>query len=110
MQAALMFVALACMTAISWIPVGSLFGVLLYLGLVALSGNAVFERVRFNAMLPKRRPPVPVVSKIENWRTVQLFTFVQVGCTAVIFGVAQFASVGKCYVCVVGWLCECRSF
>jgi hypothetical protein len=94
LQAALMFVALSCMTAISWIPVGSLFGVLLYLGIVALHGNAVWERVCHNAMAPKKRPPVPAVAKIKSWRTVQLFTAVQVGCTAIIFGVAQFASVG----------------
>ncbi len=94
-QAALMFVALSLMTVISWIPVGSLFGVLLYLGIVALHGNAVWERIRFNAMLPKKRPPVSVVTSVKSWRTVQLYTFIQVGCMAIIFGVSQFASMGE---------------
>lgn len=101
LQAALMLVALSCMTAISWIPVGSLFGVLLYLGIVALHGNAVWERVRFNAMLPKKRPPVPCVASVKSWRSVQLYTFVQVGCTAIIFGVSEFAQVGKCTIVLV---------
>jgi boron transporter len=94
-QAILMFVALACSTAISWIPVGSLFGVLLYLGMVALDGNAIWERILFHATIPSVRPPVPCVSKVSSWSTVQWFTGVQVACTALIFGVAQFARVGE---------------
>ena len=106
LQAALMFVALSCLTVVSWIPVGSLFGVLLYLGIVALEGNAIWERLLFHAMLPSCRPPVPCVAKIPSWSTVRWFTLIQVGCTAIIFCVAQFARVGTCgFVCLPAcWL------
>jgi hypothetical protein len=99
LQATLMFVALSLMTVISWIPVGSLFGVLLYLGIVALSGNAIWERLLFNAMAPSKRPPVPCVAKIHSWSTVRWYTAVQVACTAIIFGVSQFASIGTSSIC-----------
>lgn len=109
-QAALMFLALALMTVISWIPVGALFGVLLYLGFVALHGNAIWERVRFNAMVPKRRPPVPIVTEVKSWRAVQLYTFIQIACTGVIFGVSQFASIGYIFPALIVALVPFRAY
>ena len=44
-QALLMFVALACFRIISWIPNGCLFGLFLYLGMGALHGNEIWERI-----------------------------------------------------------------
>ena len=44
-QAALMFVALSCMKVISWIPTGCLFGIFLYLGVGAMRGNEIWERI-----------------------------------------------------------------
>lgn len=110
LQAVLMFVVLALLTVISWIPVGALFGVLLYLGCVAMNGNAVWERIGLNAIMPKKRPPVPVVTSVKSWRTVQLYTFVQVGCTAVIFGVSQYASVGYIFPALIAALVPFRTY
>ena len=88
-----MFVALAAFVVLSWIPRGCLFGLFLYLGLSALHGNEIWERVTMCMIIPKRRPGIPVVQKVE-WRTVQLWTFIQVCCALAIFAVAQFAEVG----------------
>ena len=106
-QAALMFVALSLLTVISWIPVGCLFGVFLYLGVGAMYGNEVWERITLCAMLPKKRPPIPIVKNVE-WRTVQLFTLVQVSSATLIFGIAQFAEVGTCIVYLSGCLDVCQ--
>jgi hypothetical protein len=94
-QALLMFVALACMTLISWIPVGCLFGIFLYLGVVAIHGNEIWERVSLSFMTEEQRPPLDVVAKVSSWRTTQCYTLVQFGLTALCFCVAQFASIGE---------------
>jgi hypothetical protein len=98
-QAALMFMALSLFVVISWIPKACLFGVFLYLGVGAMHGNEIWERITLCAMYEKKRPPIPVVSNVR-WRTVQWFTLVQVTCAGLIFGIAQFASIGE-YLCAV---------
>uniref|UniRef100_A0A7R9VY74 Bicarbonate transporter-like transmembrane domain-containing protein n=1 Tax=Pseudictyota dubia TaxID=2749911 RepID=A0A7R9VY74_9STRA len=108
-QSLLMFVALSAFTVLSWIPRGCLFGLLLYLGMGALHGNEIWERITFCFILPKKRPAVPVVRKVK-WRTVQLFTFVQVVCAGTIFAIAQFASFGYIYPALLAILVPLRSF
>jgi hypothetical protein len=92
-QASLMFVALAAFRVLSWIPRGCLFGLFLYLGMGALHGNEIWERVTLCLMIAKKRPDIPVVTQVP-WRTTQLWTFIQVCCAFAIFAVAQFADVG----------------
>ena len=93
-QAMMMFVALSLFSVISWIPKGALFGVFLYLGVGAMHGNEIFHHITLSFTYAKKRPQVPIVTNV-SWRTVQLYTFVQVSCAAAIFGVAHFASVGE---------------
>mmetsp|Transcript_33396 Transcript_33396/g.67399 ORF Transcript_33396/g.67399 Transcript_33396/m.67399 type:complete len:657 (+) Transcript_33396:230-2200(+) len=108
-QALLMFVALAAFRVISWIPRGALFGLLLYLGIGALHGNEIWERTIWCLMIPKKRPPVPVVTDVK-WRTVQLFTLIQLACTFLVFGVANFTSVGYIYPALLVILVPIRSY
>mmetsp|Transcript_15955 Transcript_15955/g.44710 ORF Transcript_15955/g.44710 Transcript_15955/m.44710 type:complete len:800 (-) Transcript_15955:55-2454(-) len=107
-QALLMFIALSLLEVVSWIPVGCLFGVFLYLGVGAMYGNEVWERITLCFMLPKKRPNIPIVTNVSSWRTVQIFTLVQVACAALIFGVAQFASVGYIFPALVAALVPFR--
>jgi boron transporter len=99
-QAALMFVALSLFAIISWIPKGCLFGVFFYLGLGAMYGNEIWERITLSCMYAKKRPPIPVVREVD-WRTVQWFTLFQVACAMVIFFVAHFATVGTFSMCTL---------
>eukprot|EP00980_Cylindrotheca_fusiformis_P030700 scaffold25278_cov132-Cylindrotheca_fusiformis.AAC.1 len=94
-QAMLMFVALSLIRVISWIPVGCLDGVFLYLGVGAMHGNEIWERISLMFMYKKKRPPIPVVAKTSSWRVVQCYTAVQVGLSLITFGIAQFATWGK---------------
>lgn len=94
-QAMLMFVALSLIKVISLIPVGCLFGVFLYLGVGAMHGNEIWERVYLMFMFAKKRPPIPVVANTSSWRVVQYYTAIQVGLALVTFGIAQFATWGK---------------
>jgi boron transporter len=93
-QTLLMFVALASFTVISWIPRGCLFGMLLYLGMGALHGNEIWERMLMCCMMQKKRPNIPIVREV-HWSTVQIYTCIQAACGFLVFAVAQFASVGK---------------
>jgi hypothetical protein len=108
-QSLLMFVALASFTVISWIPRGCLFGLFLYLGMGALNGNEIFERVTLSCMAASKRPAIPVVRQVK-WRTVQYWTLVQLACAFTVFGVAQFASIGYLYPAFLTALVPFRSF
>lgn len=109
MQAALMFVVLNLFVILSWIPKGALFGIFLYLGVGAMHGNEIFNIISLSLMYAKHRPPIPVVVNVK-WSTVQLYTLIQVSCTALIFGVANFASVGYIFPALIGLLVPFRSF
>jgi hypothetical protein len=94
-QAMLMFVALSLIKVVSLIPVGCLFGVFLYLGVGAMHGNEIWERISLMFMFAKNRPPIPVVARTSSWRVVQYYTAIQVGLAVVTFAIAQFATWGK---------------
>ena len=108
-QALLMLVALSAFRVISWIPRGALFGLLLYLGIGALHGNEIWERTVFCMMIPKKRPPIPIVTDVK-WRTVQFFTFIQLLCAFSVFALANFSSVGYLYPLLLVILVPIRSY
>ena len=108
-QALLMFVALSMFRVISWIPRGCLFGLFFYLGVGALDGNEIWERVTLCFMMPHKRPNIPVVRHVE-WRKVQCFTLIQAACALCIFAVAQFALVGYIYPALLTALVPFRSY
>ncbi|CAB9531062.1 bicarbonate transporter-like protein 11 [Seminavis robusta] len=108
-QALLMFVALASFEVISWIPRGCLFGLFLYLGMGALHGNEIWERMVMCFMMAKKRPDIPIVREVK-WSTVQIYTFVQAACGLSVFAVAQFASVGYIYPALLTALVPLRSY
>ena len=93
-QAALMFVALSCMKVISWIPTGCLFGIFLYLGVGAMRGNEICERITLMFIKHTERPKIPVVTKTSRWSVVVAYTAVQVLLAGVTFGISQFVSWG----------------
>jgi hypothetical protein len=89
-----MFVALSLFVVISWIPRGCLFGLFLYLGVGALYGNEIWQRIILCFMLEKKRPKIPVVTSVKKWRTTVIWTLIQTTLAITVFAVAQFASVG----------------
>jgi hypothetical protein len=108
-QAALMFVVLNLFVILSWIPKGNLYGIFLYLGVGAMHGNEIFHMITFSFMYAKHRPSIPIVANVK-WSIVQLYTLIQVLCTAAIFGVANFASVGYLFPALIMLLVPIRSF
>ena len=110
LQAALMFVALACMRAISWIPVGCLFGIFLYLGVGAMHGNEIWERITLIIVPKGSRPRISVVEKVSEWRTVVAYTCIQVVLAVITFAVAQFVSWGYVFPALIAAFVPIRSF
>ncbi|KAL3914616.1 MAG: hypothetical protein SGILL_006035, partial [Bacillariaceae sp.] len=116
-QALLMFAALSAFTIIAWIPVGCLFGLLLYLGMSecyficgrAMHGNEIWERFLLFFVYAKKRPKIPVVRYVK-WYKVVLWTLIQMACALGIFAVAQFASVGYLYPALLTLLVPFRSY
>ena len=108
-QALLMFVALSTFTVLSWIPTGCLFGLLLYLGMSALHGNEIWERILLLFVYEKKRPQIPVVRYV-SWKNVQLWTIIQLSCALTIWAVGQYASVGYLYPLLLTLLVPFRSY
>ncbi|KAL3930319.1 MAG: hypothetical protein SGBAC_011819 [Bacillariaceae sp.] len=109
-QALLMFAILSVIVVISWIPVGCLFGIFLYLGVDAMHGNEIWERIGLMFMYAKRRPPIPVVAKTSSWGMVQLYTLIQFTLAAVTFSIAQFATWGYVFPILIAFYVPVRSF
>lgn len=109
-QALLMFVALSAFRIISWIPRGVLFGLFFYLGVGALHGNEIWERILLCCMLPKKRPGIPVVAKVSSWGMTLLFTMIQAGCALLIFAIGQFTDFGYIYPALLVLLVPFRSY
>jgi len=109
-QAALMFVALSCMKAISWIPKGCLFGIFLYLGVGAMHGNEIWERITLMFVKYTERPKIPVVTKVSRWSVVVAYTAVQVILAGITFGISQFVSWGYVFPALICLFVPFRSF
>lgn len=109
-QALLMLVALSGMEVISWIPVGCLFGVFLYLGVGALHGNEIWERVTLMFIPAASRPPLPVVTETSSWGTVCMYTITQFVITATCFAVGQFTNIGYVFPVLIAALVPIRSY
>mmetsp|Transcript_46056 Transcript_46056/g.111546 ORF Transcript_46056/g.111546 Transcript_46056/m.111546 type:complete len:613 (-) Transcript_46056:89-1927(-) len=109
-QALLMFASLSVIVIISWIPVGCLFGIFLYLGVDAMHGNEIWERINLMFMYAKKRPPIPVVAKTSSWRVVQHYTAIQFGLAIVTFSIAQFATWGYVFPALIALYVPVRSF
>lgn len=108
-QALLMFVALSAFTVISWIPTGCLYGLLLYLGMGALHGNEIWERLLLCFVYEHKRPKIPVVRYVP-WKIVQLWTLVQLACALSIWAVGQFSPTGYIYPLLLTLLVPFRSY
>ena len=108
-QSILFLLSLSAFGVISWIPIGCLFGLLLYLGFGALHGNEVFERFWISFIMAKKRPQIPVVRNVA-WSTVQYWTAIQALCAMTIFGVAEFAPIGYLYPVLLALLVPFRYF
>ena len=108
-QAVLMFVALSLFTVIAWIPTGCLFGLLLYLGMSALHGNEIWERLLLLGVYAKKRPKIPIVRHV-SWNIVQLWTLIQLACALAIWAVGQYAPIGYIYPLLLTLLVPFRSY
>eukprot|EP00980_Cylindrotheca_fusiformis_P007792 scaffold1669_cov129-Cylindrotheca_fusiformis.AAC.3 len=109
-QALLMFAALAAIRLISWIPVACLFGIFLYLGVSAMHGNEIWERINLMFVLARKRPPIPVVAKVSSWKVTIFYTFIQLGLALVTFAIAQFATWGYVFPLLIAIFVPVRSF
>lgn len=92
-QALLMFVALGSFHVIALIPKAVLYGIFLYLGVMALYNNDILLRSSYMLMAERNRPALQRLTHIK-WSTIQIFTVIEILCAFLIFGVANFASFG----------------
>lgn len=81
----------------------------MYLGMSALHGNEIWERLLLCGVYEHKRPQIPVVRYVK-WRTVQAWTLVQFACAVAIWAVGQYAVVGYIYPLLLTLLVPFRSY
>jgi len=69
-----------------YIPMAVLFGLFLYMGVVSMKGNQFFERLSLWLTDPALYPATHYVRRVP-WRTIHLFTVVQLLCLVVLWTV-----------------------
>lgn len=100
-----MFIGLFSFRIIAWIPQGCIYGLLLYCGVIILSDNSIWEHIKLCFMTSKARlryqqsSSLQIAKILENvpWTAIQLYTFIQVALTLLIFVTMQFSRVGYLY-------------
>lgn len=92
-QSLLMFVALVSFHVIALIPKSALYGIFLYLGVGALYNNAIWHRFLYMFTTKENRPNLHLFANVK-WSTIQIYTIIEIAFALVIFGVANFASIG----------------
>jgi len=76
--------SLIFLTALASIPMSVLFGLFLFMGVAAMSGNQFFERARLFVMDPAMYPPTHYL-RVVPIRVVHGFTIIQGACLAVLW-------------------------
>jgi hypothetical protein len=69
-----------------YIPMAVLFGLFLYMGVVSMKGNQFFERLSLWLTDPALYPATHYVRRVP-WRTIHLFTVIQLLCLVVLWTV-----------------------
>eukprot|EP00980_Cylindrotheca_fusiformis_P016450 scaffold4902_cov115-Cylindrotheca_fusiformis.AAC.11 len=95
---------------ISKIPIGSLMGALMYMGVRTLYSNSIWKRVCLMAMLPNKRPHIPIVAKVSSWKAVQKYTAGQIAIGASAVAVAFFARHGHLFPIIFACCMPLRRF
>jgi mannitol/fructose-specific phosphotransferase system IIA component (Ntr-type) len=81
---ALMGCSLLMLPAIKTIPMAVLYGLFLFMGIVSMSGNQFFERLRLWAMDPALYPTTHYIRRVPLW-TIHKFTLLQLACLVVLW-------------------------
>ncbi|GJM25415.1 MAG: hypothetical protein DHS20C16_18300 [Phycisphaerae bacterium] len=71
--------SLLMLSAIKTIPMAVLYGLFLFMGIVSMSGNQFFERLRLWAMDPSLYPSTHYIRRVPLW-TIHKFTLLQLVC------------------------------
>jgi len=76
--------SLIFLTVLATIPMSVLFGLFLFMGIAAMSGNQFFERARLFVMDPSMYPPTYYLRAVPV-KNVHIFTVIQGTCLAVLW-------------------------
>jgi len=77
-------VSLLLLPLLRWIPMAVLYGLFLFMGVVSMSGNQFFERLRLWAMQPASYPSTHYIRRVPIW-IIHKFTLVQLLCLIVLW-------------------------
>jgi len=77
-------VSLLFLPLLKSVPMSVLFGLFLFMGIAAMSGNQFFERLRLWVMDPQRYPATSYLRVVPT-RTIHAFTAIQGGCLTVLW-------------------------
>ena len=96
--------------ALHMIPVAVLFGIILYFGIVSLSGTQLYERIRLIFIPSKYIPSHMVYARGVRPAKRNLFTFIQVGAVSLLLTVKMFNQVSYIFPLILIMLVPLRIF
>lgn len=76
--------SLALLSLLKVIPMAVLYGVFLYMGVVSMTGNQFFDRLKLWFMDSSLYPTTHYIRKVPQW-TIHKFTLLQLACLAVLW-------------------------
>jgi len=98
--------SLALLPLLKNVPMSVLFGLFLFMGVSAMSGNQFFERIRLWAVDPERYPPTYYLRAVPK-KIVHGYTGIQAACLAVLW-IVKTSAVGILFPLFIGLLVPVR--
>jgi hypothetical protein len=91
------------------IPVPALFGIILYFGIVSLSGTQLYERIKFIFIPYKHLPNLPHSNGLRPSKR-NIFTFIQIASVAALLVLKSYANISFAFPVLLVLLVPFRRF
>lgn len=101
--------SLLLLPLLKYIPMAVLYGLFLFMGIVSMKGNQLFERLSLWAMDSALYPATHYIRRVPN-RRIHLFTVIQLACLVVLWIVKEDDTIGLLFPLFIAVLVPIRLF
>ncbi|MFT4558936.1 MAG: PTS sugar transporter subunit IIA [Planctomycetales bacterium] len=98
--------ALCLLAVLKMVPMAVLYGLFLFMGVVSMKGNQLFERLSLWAMDSDLYPPTHYIRRVPNWQ-IHTFTAIQLLCLVVLW-VTKASAIGILFPLFIALLVPIR--
>ncbi len=98
--------ALCLLAVLKMVPMAVLYGLFLFMGVVSMKGNQLFERLSLWAMDSDLYPPTHYIRRVPNWQ-IHTFTAIQLLCLVILW-VTKASAIGILFPLFIALLVPVR--